>query len=142
MKRKTFLHSILGLGTGLLSPIKGSASSPKSKYKISGSMVSYADKPIKKVRIGIIGLGNRGNTLTEMLYWMLDKKMAEIVGLSDLTENKVNTVADKIAAHQKKKPKNILGLRMNGKSWLSKEMSTYYLYAHLGAGIHLCACME
>lgn len=107
MKRKTFLQTMAGIGSAVLAPIP--AFSNAVLHGPSGSMVGYSDAPIEKVRIGIIGLGNRGNTLTEMLSYMLDKKMAEVVALSDLTESKVDKVAEKISKYQTKTPEKYFG---------------------------------
>ncbi|MBP93925.1 MAG: acetylgalactosaminidase, partial [Flavobacteriaceae bacterium] len=57
--------------------------------KALGNMVSYADKPIDKVRVGMIGMGNRGSVLIQMFEYLIAHNHAEIVALSDLKEDKV-----------------------------------------------------
>tara|TARA_B110000444_G_scaffold162594_1_gene151934 strand:- start:405 stop:554 length:150 start_codon:yes stop_codon:yes gene_type:complete len=49
-------------------------------------MLGFAADPISKLRVGIIGLGNRGNILLEMFQYLLENKMAEVIALSDISE--------------------------------------------------------
>ena len=67
-------------------------------------MFGFSTDPISKVRVGIIGLGNRGNTLLEMFQYLVENEMAEIIALSDISEEKVNKAAEKLAVWQSKKP--------------------------------------
>ena len=67
-------------------------------------MVGFAADPIPKVRIGIIGLGNRGKTLTQMLYWLISNGMAEIVAMSDLIESNLEEALEGLKAHQQQQP--------------------------------------
>ncbi|MFC5195203.1 Gfo/Idh/MocA family protein [Bizionia hallyeonensis] len=57
--------------------------------KAQGNMVNFADKPIDKVRVGMIGMGNRGSVLIQMFEYLIKHNHAEIVALSDLKEDKV-----------------------------------------------------
>ncbi len=57
--------------------------------KATGSALSLTNTPISTVRIGIIGLGNRGSVLINMHEWLIKNKHAKIVALSDLKEEKV-----------------------------------------------------
>ena len=112
MKRKDFLQSILGASAFLGLPFTslGSDSATiqdlinNTKRDVTGSMFGFATAPIKKVRVGIIGLGNRGNTLLEMLQYLVENNHAEIIALSDIAEKKVNKAAEKLAIWQSKKP--------------------------------------
>ncbi len=52
-------------------------------------MVNFADKPNDKVRVGMIGMGNRGSVLIQMFEYLIKHNHAEIVALSDLKEDKV-----------------------------------------------------
>ena len=111
MKRKKFLQSILGASAFLGVPLNISGTNnpniqeliDNTKQTINGSMFRFSTDPIKKVRIGIIGLGNRGNTLLEMLKYLVENNHAEIIAFSDITEHKLTIAADKLAAWQKKK---------------------------------------
>ena len=57
-----------------------------TKRDVDGSMFGFAADPISKVRVGIIGLGNRGNTLLEMFQYLVENEMAEVISLSDISE--------------------------------------------------------
>lgn len=112
MKRKHFLQSVLGASAFLGLPFTtlGNDSTAiqelinNTKREVKGNMFSFAADPIKKVRVGIIGLGNRGNTLLEMFQYLVENKVAEVISLSDISEEKVNKAAEKLAIWQTKKP--------------------------------------
>lgn len=113
MKRKAFLKSIAAASTFLGLPLSSIGKNRNEEisdllrtknYDPTGSMVGFSVDPIKKVRIGMIGLGNRGKVLTQMLYWLIQNDKAEIVGLSDLMASNVEEVASKLKEYQKKKP--------------------------------------
>ena len=113
MKRSNFLKSIAAGAAFLGSPLAVFSKWENEdineriasfKEKSDGSMVGFKVDPIKKVRIGMIGLGNRGKTLTEMFYWMIENEKAEIVALCDLKESNVTYVADKLKEKQKEIP--------------------------------------
>ena len=60
----------------------------KTKRDNNGSMFGFKCSKIEKVRIGIIGLGNRGNTLLEMLEYLIKNNksntaIAKITGYSE-----------------------------------------------------------
>ena len=79
MNRKHFLKSILGtsalVGTSLNSFSFNIDSIEElindTKIKTSGEMFSFSDEKIKKVKIGIIGVGNRGSVLLEMFQYLV-----------------------------------------------------------------------
>ncbi len=113
MNRKAFLRSIIGVPAFFTTSF---AANPSTKDDIShllkaiekttsGSMIGFAADPIPKVKVGIIGMGNRGNTLLEMFQWLVQNGRAEIVGLSDIVENKVIKAKEKLAQWQKPEPK-------------------------------------
>ena len=112
MKRKDFLQSVLGASAFLGLPFTslGADSTTiqdlinNTKRNIDGSMFGFSTDPIQKVRVGIIGLGNRGNTLLEMLQYLVENEMAEVIALSDIKVEKVNKAAEKLAVWQSKKP--------------------------------------
>ncbi|MFD2550955.1 Gfo/Idh/MocA family protein [Bizionia sediminis] len=103
MNRKSFLNLttkaglFLGLTPNFLTS-SANATNPDlqavndllSSQRAKGTMVGFADKPIKKVRIGMIGMGNRGGVLLQMFEYLIQNNFAEIVALSDLKEEKVN----------------------------------------------------
>ena len=66
-------------------------------------MFGFSCSPIKKVRVGIIGMGNRGNTLLEMFQYLHENNHAEIIAISDITEKIVNSASEKLSVWQKKK---------------------------------------
>ena len=51
--------------------------------------VGLTANPISKVRVGIIGMGNRGSALIQMFDYLIKNNHAEIVALSDLKQDKV-----------------------------------------------------
>jgi predicted dehydrogenase len=111
MKRKDFLQSVLGasafIGLSLAACNERESLQElvnNTKRKVTGNMFGFSADPIQKVRVGIIGLGNRGNTLIEMFQYLVENEMAEIIALSDISEKKVNTAAEKLATWQSKNP--------------------------------------
>jgi predicted dehydrogenase len=112
LKRKHFLQSVLGASAFLGLPFTalGNDSTTiqelinNTKRDVKGTMFGFSTDPISKVRVGIIGLGNRGNTLLEMFQYLVENEMAEIIALSDISEEKVNKAAEKLAVWQSKKP--------------------------------------
>ena len=113
MNRKHFLKSILGtsalIGTSFNSFSFDIDSIEElinnTKLKTSGEMFSFADEKIKKVKIGIIGVGNRGSVLLEMFQYLVKNNHAEIIAISDISEKKVNNALDKLSKFQNKKAK-------------------------------------
>ena len=113
MNRKHFLKSVLGtsalLGTSINSFSFGIDSIEelidKTKVKTSGEMFSFSDKKINKVKVGIIGVGNRGSVLLEMFQYLVENNHAEIIAISDISEKKVNNALDKLSKFQNKKAK-------------------------------------
>ena len=61
-----------------------------TKNRAKGTAISLKTDPIKKVRVGMIGMGNRGSVLIQMFEYLIKNKHAQIVALSDLKEDKVN----------------------------------------------------
>ncbi|MGV6831096.1 MAG: Gfo/Idh/MocA family protein [bacterium] len=53
-----------------------------------GNLVGLAHNPINNVRVGLIGLGNRGSVLIQMFEYLIKNDHATIVALSDLKEEK------------------------------------------------------
>tara|TARA_B110000444_G_C18836990_1_gene596611 strand:- start:72 stop:1490 length:1419 start_codon:yes stop_codon:yes gene_type:complete len=115
MKRKDFLHLGALFSGGLFSGAAFSGTSNSSTHnktvselienaKIDGSVFDYADKPIEKVRVAVIGLGNRGRTLVEMLSWLVRNEHAEIVGICDVQTAFVKRAEQKIKSFQKSTP--------------------------------------
>lgn len=117
MERKQFLQSILGASAFLAMPYSSYSKDEEAVLRMiektnktaSGNMFGFKAPAISKVKVGIIGLGNRGNTLLEMFKWLVENDHAEIVGLSDLTEEKVQKAAEKLAKWQKNKPDLFFG---------------------------------
>ena len=111
MKRKHFLKSVIGASAFLGIPFNSFSSEEDSvqelinntKKDVDGSMFGFSCSPIKKVRVGIIGMGNRGNTLLEMFQYLHENNHAEIIAISDITEKKVNSASEKLSVWQKKK---------------------------------------
>lgn len=112
MKRNIFLKSLVGLGAASTIPFSSHAELLQSDirtlqkdYKAKGNAIGLKAEPIEKVRVGIIGIGNRGKTLTEMLYWLIENEHAEIIAMSDLKQENCDITIEKLSKYQKKKPK-------------------------------------
>lgn len=104
MKRKHFLNTILAGTAALGVPFSlwAEKSRPEAQATGSstGSMYGFKAAPIERVRIGIIGLGNRGSMLMDLFQWMVEQDKALIVGLCDLHEEKVQQSAERLSKWQ------------------------------------------
>lgn len=56
---------------------------------VLGTNVNLKVDPINKVRVGMLGMGNRGSVLIQMFEYLIKNDFAEIVALSDLKEDKL-----------------------------------------------------
>lgn len=113
MKRKAFLKSIGAASAFLGIPFSSLANERQSdinealkskRVSANGSMVGFSVDPIKKVRVGIIGMGNRGKVLTQMFYWLIENNKAEIVGIADLLERNLDSALNGLKDVQKTGP--------------------------------------
>lgn len=117
MKRKQFLQSLIGASAFMAMPFSSYADNndgllrilEDSSKKTMGNLFGLKADPIEKVKVGIIGLGNRGSVLLEMFQWLVDKNYAEIVALCDLEESKVNKAVERLGKWQQKAPKTYSG---------------------------------
>ena len=114
MNRKYFIKSIVSVSALLGLPFGANASvqeinSLLAEERGNGSMIGFNTTPIEKVRVGIIGLGNRGMVLLKMFEWLIQNNKAEIVALCDLKEEKTQKAADFVSKHQSKKAKQYTG---------------------------------
>jgi predicted dehydrogenase len=120
MKRKNFLKSIFGAGALLsvpycnnpekLNEINHQINSVVEKCK--GNMIGFRSSPIDKVKVGLIGIGNRGKTLIQMFDWLIEREKAEIVALCDLDQKNIDYALNYLAKKQKVIPKTFA----NGKN--------------------------
>src|SRR5690349_14853858 len=90
------LSSFLGAGviTGVLNPANGSTASknPLEKWRVSPgdfNMCGYAAPKLETVRVGFVGLGNRGPHAVERMTYI---DGVEIKGLCDIRPEKANAV--------------------------------------------------
>lgn len=115
MKRIDFLKLGGVLGGGLFGGWSLSSCNPTSNHAnqqskadawsdVTGSMMNHAAPALPKVRVAMIGLGNRGSTLIEMLEWLVTKGHAEITVLCDVQEAYVARAAQKVAGFQATSP--------------------------------------
>jgi predicted dehydrogenase len=113
MKRKSFLKSIFGAGALLSVPY---CSNPKKldelniqinsvSDKCKGNMVGFKTTPINKVKVGLIGIGNRGKTLIQMFDWLIENEKAEIVALCDLDGKNIDYALNHLKDKQSLIPK-------------------------------------
>lgn len=130
MNRKAFLKSV-GIASAFLGiPMTTLAHEntkdvneeiKQKKIKSNGSMVGFAVDPIKKVRVGIIGLGNRGKVLTQMFYWLVQNGKAEIVALADLMESNLDEVIGGLKPYQKSVPSKYHGSESEWKKLVDRD---------------------
>lgn len=112
MKRKKFIQSLLGASAFLTMPYSSYSKDDESIIEMingcsentDGSLMGFSADPIKKVRVGIIGLGNRGTTLLEMFKWLVENNCAEIIALCDLEEKKVLKAKERLNKWQSSEP--------------------------------------
>ncbi len=111
MKRKDFLHSIAGASALSAIPLHALIDTKKEleilqspPFDPSGSAIGLKHDPIATVRMGIIGLGNRGQGLTQMMYHMCKEGTAVIVAMSDLDELKCKRAIEGLSEHQSLTP--------------------------------------
>ncbi|MDB2612632.1 Gfo/Idh/MocA family oxidoreductase [Flavobacteriaceae bacterium] len=71
-----------------------------SQTKADGSLVNLKHEAIPKVRVGMIGMGNRGSVLIQMFEYLIKNNHAEIVALADLKEDKLNKNNDYLSTIQ------------------------------------------
>ncbi|WP_299135361.1 Gfo/Idh/MocA family oxidoreductase [uncultured Tenacibaculum sp.] len=117
MNRKNFIQSLLGASAFISMPFSSYANDndallgaiKATSKPTKGNLFGFKASPIKKVKVGIIGLGNRGTTLLQMYEWLAKQGYCEIVALSDLQEKKVQKAADSLSKWQKKKPNLYFG---------------------------------
>ena len=113
MRRKKFLQSIIGASAFAAIPYNSYANDndailqmiESSSKSSRGNLFGFKASPIKKVRVGIIGLGNRGKTLLQMFQLLVQQNDAEIIALCDLSEKNVNKANDNLSKWQKTKAK-------------------------------------
>ncbi|WP_034058554.1 Gfo/Idh/MocA family protein [Lacinutrix jangbogonensis] len=101
MNRKSFLNltARAGLFLGVTPSLIACANDEKSEKeilaqllkseKVLGTAVNLSTEAISKVRVGIIGMGNRGSVLIQMFEYLIKNNHAEIVALSDMSEKKL-----------------------------------------------------
>ena len=111
MKRKDFLQSVLGasafIGLSLASCNEKENLQElvnNTKKKVNGNMFGFSVSEIEKVRVGIIGLGNRGTTLLQMFQYLVEQDYAEIVAICDIQEHKTQKAADILKQWQSNQP--------------------------------------
>ena len=112
MNRKSFLNltARAGLFLGLSPSLVGCKSQDVNDHinelfsanKATGSALNLTNQPISKVRVGMIGMGNRGSVLIQMFEYLIKNNHAEIVALSDLKEDKLNKNNDYLKTIQPK----------------------------------------
>ena len=120
MRRKDFLRLGALFGGGIFSGTSlggtrtrdvsvESINEVVSNADIQGSMFDYSDSPIEKVRVAIVGLGNRGSTLVEMLSWLVRHNHAEIVSICDVQPKFLDRAEASIAKFQNSSPRRVDG---------------------------------
>ena len=118
MRRKDFLRLSALFGGGIFSGslfANTDSSRPAdieeliADSDIDGSMFNYADMPIPKVRVAVVGLGNRGTTLIQMLDWLVRNNHCEIVAICDVQPKYIERAKSIISKFQTVEPRVIDG---------------------------------
>ena len=68
----------------------------------NGSAFGLTAPKIEKVRVALIGAGNRGDVLIQMFDWLIENNHAEIVAISDLKQEKVEKLNTRLKKVQPK----------------------------------------
>lgn len=113
MERKEFIKSLIGASAFVSLPFSSYGTSDEAikqiikdtSKKTTGNLFGFSVDPIKKVRVGVIGMGNRGKVLLEMFKWLVEHDTAEIVALSDMKQFNIEAAKEQLAKWQKSKPK-------------------------------------
>ena len=120
MQRRKFLRGgLLGLG-GLVASRGLKGQTPNDDFNailqdrvaqadLQGSVFDLATDGIPKVRIALIGLGNRGSSLIDMLEWLIGEGHAEITAISDINPEKIDKAQARIGQFQKNAPQVFTG---------------------------------
>ena len=134
MRRSDFLKAsgFLGLG-GLFSSFSKAPRHPEDfpdyiahKVKtagIDGSAFDLKAEALPKVRIALFGLGNRGQSLIDMLQWLVQQGHAEITAIADINGTKVNKALEQIRAFQTSVPQVFTGEELAWKAAMRKEVA-------------------
>jgi predicted dehydrogenase len=134
MRRSDFLRvgGFLGIG-GLLHSCIRSRQKPEDfpdyihqKVKdsgIDGSAFDLKCDPLPTVRIALFGLGNRGQSLIDMLQWLVEQGHAEITAISDINESKVQKALEQIGAFQTTQPKTFQGEELAWKEAMQPDIA-------------------
>ena len=61
-----------------------------NNYTNDGSCIDLTHEPISNVKIGIIGLGNRGSVLIQMFDYLIKNNLSTVVALCDLDDNNID----------------------------------------------------
>ena len=106
MKRKDFLQlsTKAALFLGLTSTLSCKDEIEETKESLfsknaKGTAFGLTAPKLETVRVGIIGAGNRGQTLIQMFDWLISNTYAKVVAVSDLRKEKT----DKLNSHLLKK---------------------------------------
>ena len=119
MRRLDFLRvgGLLGLG-GVLSSFTRPTDAASldevlaTKIKtagLTGSAFDLSVAPISRVRVAVFGLGNRGQSLIDMLNWLVQEGHAEITAISDINPTKISRAQQQIAEFQQSAPRVFTG---------------------------------
>lgn len=119
MRRLDFLRvgGLLGLG-GVLSSFTRRTEAASldevlaTKIKtagLTGSAFDLSVAPISRVRVAVFGLGNRGQSLIDMLNWLVQEGHAEITAISDINPAKITRAQQQIAQFQSSTPRVFTG---------------------------------
>jgi len=110
MRRKDFLKlsaasaSFLGVNVPIDSINSINDFIEDQNIDIDGSCSQLTHAPIDKVKVGIIGLGNRGSVLVKMFNYLIKNNLSEIIAISDLNKSNIDRNLEYINSIQNKSP--------------------------------------
>lgn len=107
MNRRAFLEKLAGTGgAAAMLALQGCASFAPWQGRRHASMMGFRAEPLEKVRVGLIGLGNRGSGAVKRLARIPG---VEITALCDLYEDRVTKQQKLLTDGGKPQPKGYFG---------------------------------
>ena len=111
MQRLQFIKALLGSAAVISNqdllgnPLQTVTSALESiSYPTKGNMLQFNISPIPTVKVAMIGMGNRGQVLLEMLEWLIVHGHCIVTHICDIHEHKVVKAAEKLKTWQSEEP--------------------------------------
>ncbi len=150
VNRKQFLQSLVGASALISSPMRAFSAADTEVTEqaldsvarnVNGSATGLTADAIETVRIGLIGAGNRGNTLSQMLTWLIEHDRAELVAVSDLRQHKADALIEQMPVSKGNKPSTYCKDEHDWKNLVKRDDLDLILIATPWA-LHTPMCLE